>query len=255
MKTIPITSKNNKYLDSPQVTIERSKLLKKKLFLKNTYIDYYLRIYAALSQNNRKGKIVELGSGGGFIKEIIPRVVTSDVLKLPSVDMQFSALKMPFKKQTVNAFVMIDVLHHINDIEKFFQEANRCLKTGGQIIMIEPASTSFGKFIWRNFHHEPYDQTAGWKFKTTGPLSGANGALPWIVFVRDKRIFYKKYPQLKIKKIEAHTPFKYLLSGGFTVRQLVPDFCYPFVKLLEEFCRPFNTQLGIFYTIILKKTE
>ena len=40
--------------------------------------------------------ILELGSGGGFLKEMYPAIITSDVLQLPSVDKVFSA--------TANAF-------------------------------------------------------------------------------------------------------------------------------------------------------
>lgn len=254
MKNLSNTSPKNKFLDDPKITIARSKVLNKKIFLKNTYVDFYKKIYSALSPINQKGYIVELGSGGGFIKKIIPNVTTSDIMKLPKIDMIFSALDMPFKKNTVNAFVMIDVFHHIDDVEKFFYEADRCLKKDGQIVMIEPASSTFGKFIWKNFHHEPYDQAAKWKFKTTGPLSGANGALPWIVFIRDRKLFMKKYPQFKINKVEAHTPFKYLLSGGFSHNQLLPDFCYPLILFVEKILSPFNNQLGLFYIIkIVKK--
>src|SRR5207248_73611 len=128
----------NKHLDLPATTIARSKIIKRKYFLYNIYKDYYKKIHASISPMNRKGYIVELGSGGGFIKKIIPDVVTSDILKLPKIDMQFSALAMPFKKNSVNTFVMIDVFHHINDVEAFLKEANRCLKMNGQIIMIEP---------------------------------------------------------------------------------------------------------------------
>ena len=49
----------------------------------------------------------------GFIKELFPSVVTSDVLELPGVDQVFSALDVPFADSKVDAVVMIDVLHHV----------------------------------------------------------------------------------------------------------------------------------------------
>jgi len=77
---------------------------------------------------------------------------------------------------------MFDVLHHIPHPREFFKEALRCLKVGGQIGMIEPANTLWGRFIYKNFHHEGFDTKAGWKLSAGGPLSNGNGAIPWIIF-------------------------------------------------------------------------
>lgn len=242
-------------IDNPQTTIERRKIISQKYFLQRIYTEFYNRLNSALKDSNRKGTIVELGSGGGFIKKIIPKVKTSDILKLPDVDMQFSVLKMPFKNKSVNAFIMIDVFHHISDIKKFLNEINRCLKKGGQIIMIEPSNTLFGRIIYKYFHHELYNATGKWSFKSSGPLSGANSALAWIVFIRDRKIFEKEFPMLKIIKIEAHTPFKYLISGGFSYRQLLPDFFYPATQFLELLLCSLNRYLGIFYTIEVTKIK
>jgi len=247
------SSKEN--LDDPLITTQRSKILKQKFFLKKIYIDFYKDLSTSLSSENRKGKIVELGSGGGFIKKIIPNTTTSDILKLVKVDMQFSALKMPFKSTSVNAFVMIDVFHHINDIELFLKEAERCLKIGGQIIMIEPANTFFGGFIYKYFHHEAFIPKGRWIFSSSGPLSGANAALPWIVFFRDRKKFEKKYPNLKIIKTKTHTPIKYILSGGFSYRQLLPNTFYSSVNFIEKILSPFNAQIGLFYTITIVKIK
>lgn len=250
-----ISKSNTSTLDDPQTTIRRRKLLEQKIFLNKIYIEFYNRIFSKLSENNKNGYLVELGSGGGFIKKLYSNVITSDIMKLSGVDKRFSALKMPFKKQSINALLMIDVLHHINDLEKFFIEADRCLKKGGQIIMIEPSNTLFGKFIYKNFHHEVYNPQAKWRFESTGPLSGANSALPWIVFIRDRQIFEKKYPEFKIISIEAHTPLKYIISGGFSLTQLLPDPLYPVISFIEFLFSPLNSLIGLFYTINITKIK
>lgn len=243
-------------LDTPGTTLFHAKLIQRKIFLKNIYIDFYNRILNCLGSKNKNGFIVELGSGGGFIKEIIPTVKTSDFMKLPNLDLQFSALKMPFKKNSVNAFLMIDVLHHIPDANKFFEEVNRCLKQNGQLIMIEPANTLFGALISKYLHHEPYlPMSKDWKFKSSGPLSGANLALPWIIFFRDRQKFEKKYKYFKVVKLEAHTPFSYVISGGLTLPSLLPGFTYPLIRSIEFLLTPFNKYLGMFYTISLEKKK
>ena len=44
----------------------------------------------------------------------------------------------------------------------------------------------------KNFHHETFNPEGDWKIPGTGPMSDANGALPFIVFERDKEKFENK---------------------------------------------------------------
>ena len=88
---------------------------------------------------------------------------------------------------------MINVFHLIPDAAAFLKEAMRTLKSAGKIILIEPASSFWGRIIYGNLHHEPFDPKGNWTIPSTGTLSGANIALPWIVFERDKTEFKKSY--------------------------------------------------------------
>jgi SAM-dependent methyltransferase len=245
-----------KDLDDPATTLLHSRLIQKKPFLKKLYIDFYKQFQKVTPDCENK-LLVEIGSGGGFIKGVIPNVITSDVLTLLNVDKVFSALDMPFKDSSVDAFFMVDVLHHIPDPRKFFIEMTRCLKIDGKIAMIEPANTCWSRFIYKNFHHELFDPQADWEL-TGGkehPVSHGNGALPWIIFSRDRRIFEKEFPSLRVVRIRNHTPLRYLLSGGLTLRQLVPSFTYPAFKAVEWLLSPFDNLLGMFQTIELGKTS
>ena len=239
-------------LDDPAVTLLHAEIIQSKGFLKRLYVDFYRQLAAAVPERDEK-VLVELGSGGGFIKELISNVMTSDVLELPNVDKTFSALEMPFEAETVDAFFMIDVLHHIAEPRVFFGEVLRCLRPGGKVVMIEPANTAWSRFIYKNFHHELFDTQAGWELTKAGPLSQGNGALPWIIFMRDRGVFEAEFPSLKVVSIRKHTPFRYLLSGGLTLRQLVPGWSYPLVKAIEFLLSPFNGLMGMFQTIELQK--
>ena len=256
-------------LDDPATTLLHAEIIQKKPFLKKLYIDFYKQFKKSISNSEEK-VLVELGSGGGFIKKVISNVITSDILELPNVDKVFSALDMPFEEASVDAFFMFDVLHHIADPRAFFKEALRCLKVGGKVVMIEPANTLWSRFIYKNFHHEAFDVQAPewccrgqdkWELghrkagilQESGPLSGANGALAWIIFWRDRKIFESEFPSLRIIRMRNHTPLRYLLSGGLTLRQLVPSFSYPAVKAIEYTLSPTNDLLGMFQTIELEK--
>lgn len=240
-------------LDSPERTIYHKTIIQSKKFMRELYIEWYL-LLNKLTTNIPEGKIIEIGSGGGFIKEISPKVITSDVIELPTNEMTFSALDMPFEENEISAIVMIDTFHHLPDCEKFLAEISRVLKVGGKIVMIEPTNSFWGRFIYKNFHHEPFDPKGSWAFPETGPLSGANGALPWIVFKRDKIKLTEEFPMLKVIRYRNHTPLRYLLSGGLTLIQLLPDFMYRPIRFLEKLVEPLQG-FSMFTTIEVEKIE
>lgn len=175
-------------------------------------------------------------------------------MPLPNVDMQFSAEKIPFGNDELDGIFMVDVLHHIPHPYMFFREAARILKPGGRIIMVEPAHTIFSKFIYQNFHHEPFDPEGGWEFTSTGPLSGSNQAIPYIYFIRDRKKFESEFPSLEIDEIKIHTTLMYILSGGVSRGILVPEWTYGFWRALENF-PGVNKFGGMFGTYIVSKKK
>ncbi len=238
-------------LNDPSTTELHRDIIKNKPFLKRIYTDFYNEFKKSLL-SNLEGKVIEIGSGGGFIKEIIPHVITSETFPAAGVDMVVSALKLPFEKNSIGAFLLLDVLHHIPNPRSFLKEALRCLKKGGKIIMIEPAATLWGAFIWK-LNNEPFDKKSSWELETKGRLTGANGAMPWIIFVRDRKVFESEYPGFKIVKVSFHTPFRYILSGGLSFKQLLPSVLYDFIKIIENFFSPLNRIIGMYMTIELEK--
>jgi SAM-dependent methyltransferase len=157
------------------------------------------------------------------------------------------------KPGSVDAFLMIDVFHHVKKPRILLDEMQRALRPGGRVIMIEPANSAWGRFIWVNFHHEHFDPRGGWEVAGTGPMSDANGAMPWIVFCRDRQVLEKEFPHLAVTRISTHTPLQYLISGGLSIKQLLPGCFYPLIRALEFVLTPLNHFLGMFYLIELEK--
>ena len=218
-------------IDDPALTKKRRELIKKKTFLVCIYKEWYAKIIKGLTE---KGHVLELGSGGGFLSEHIPGLITSEVIETEGVDRVVDACQMPFDNASLDAIVMTDVFHHIPDIEKFLSEAVRVLKHGGKLVMIEPWLSSWSKWIYSNLHSEPFEVTGGWRLADyKGPLSSANGALPWIVFERDLKKLNLTYPEVVNKNIELMMPFSYLISGGVSMRSLLPGLLYKLVRFLE----------------------
>ena len=168
-------------LDNPATTDLRRVIIKSKPSLRNIYVEWYQVLINQIS--TIEGPVLELGAGGGFLSEIFPGVIRSDILTTRHIDLACDAQKLPFPNRFFGSILMTNVLHHLPDPNIFFYEASRCVKPGGVIAMVEPWNTAWSKFIYRKMHQEPFDTTASqWSLEPGKPLSGANGALPWIFF-------------------------------------------------------------------------
>ena len=247
--------KNIEDLDKAESTVLHRNIIKKKVFLHKLYLEYY-EIFKENTKDIPDGFKIEIGSGGGFLKEVINDVITSDVLELPGVDKTFFAEKIPYPDKSVAVFFLLDTLHHIKEPDKFFSEVNRCLKPGAKIIMIEPTNTLFSRLFFKYIHQEEFDsKKEKWIVGGEGRLADANIAMPWIIFIRDREKFLTKYPDLQILKINKHTPFRMFLSGGLSYRQFVPSASFGFFTNIEKLLSPFHNTLASFMTIVVKKSE
>jgi SAM-dependent methyltransferase len=218
-------------IDDPIITQFRKATLVNKKFLSMIYQEWYERLE---NISIKSGRSLEIGSGPGFLKKYIQNTITSEVFFVPGIDIVADAMMLPFSSESLSNIFMTDVLHHIPDVSKFFEESERCLINKGRIIMVEPWNNSWAKLIYTKLHHEPFNIYSDWKINSTGPLTGANGALPWIVFVRDKVLFEKKYPNLKIIIIEPLMPISYILSGGLKYKFGLPKFFYRLIRIIEN---------------------
>lgn len=240
-----------KNIDSPDTFNIHRKIINKKTILKNIYIDFYNEFKAA-SKDIPNGLLVEIGSGSGFLKDIIPEIITTDVSQGPGIDLVIASSKLPFKDNSVSAFFLKDVLHHIKDPVSFFHETKRCLIPQGKMIMIEPFASYLSSIIFR-LHHESFEPLSSWEIKKEGRLSSANLALSWIIFFRDRTLFESQFPELKIKRLVPHTPIRYIISGGLSMKQFLPSSSYSIIKFIEKILAPLNNFLGMFITIELCK--
>ena len=241
-------------IDDPRLIAIRREVLRKKKFLKKIYEDWYTLIKQNLG--NTGSRVIELGSGAGFLERKIPRVIKTDVFHQAFIHLVMDGLIIPFPSVSLDSIVMLDVFHHLPDVEKFFEEALRTLVAGGRIIMIEPWVTDWSRKAYSWLHYEPVaPEMRNWQFDSSGPLSGSNQALPWIVFERDKESFQSCYPQLHIFKIQPMMPFRYILSGGFSSWMSLPGFCYSTVKWFETLFNKKMDKWGMFALIVLEKVK
>ena len=241
-----------RYLTDAELIQMRRRIIFQKPLLLKIYKEWYELLKKKII--GLDGIIVDLGSGPGFFEDYIPHLVKSDIYFLNFCDAVIDGMALPFANESVSAFTMTNVTHHIRDARIFFQQARRCLKPGGRIVMIEPWNTRWSKFVYSHFHSEPFDTKAtSWEFSSDNPLHQSNQAIPWIIFDRDREKFTHEFPDLKIREISPMNPLRYLASGGVSMKTLIPSSLNNFMEKIENSVFQNNQFWGLFAIIVLEK--
>lgn len=238
-------------LDDPAGTTARRRRIHEKGFLCQIYQEWYAAI--ANSIPGGREPVLELGTGGGFLSEYIPNLVTSDVMFNRYVRAVLDGMQLPFSDDSLRGVVMTNTLHHLPRSRQFFAEATRCVRPGGVIVMVEPWPTHWSRWVYQHLHHEPFYESADWEFESSGPLSGANGMIPWMIFERDRERFQVEFPMWQIKRIAEIMSFRYLLSGGLAMRGLMPAWTFGFWRQMESVLTGRKGMWAMFANIVLVK--
>lgn len=244
--------------DSPEASKKALEIMRTKKCLHDIYVEIYQNMVALKQKylGSDIEKILEIGSGGGFIKDLYPNIITSDVTDVNCVDIVIDAQKLPFKDNELDAVFAVHVIHHIPDICKFLDEAMRTIKPGGGLVIVEPYWGPLARFLYKNIHPEPFDVKAkDWNLESFGPMSGSNQALSYILLKRDKEKFQKRYPNLKLVYHKAFGCLRYIATGGLWLSPKLPQFMFPFLKGIEFICKPIMPIIGIHHIFVLRKEE
>jgi SAM-dependent methyltransferase len=241
-------------IDDPRTTHLRQQIIQEKGFLRRIYQEWYREIVAALPPG--QGAVLELGAGGGFMSDFIPDLITSELFYCPNIRAVLDGLRLPFVAKSLRGIVMTNVLHHLPQPGLFFAEATRCVRPGGVVTMIEPWVTPWSRFVYSRLHHEPFEpETPLWELPASGPFSGANDALPWIIFARDRTKFEREFPEWRIETIKPIMPFRYLVSGGVSLRSLTPSWSFELWRHMENVLGCWSNQLAMFAYVVLRRRD
>jgi len=232
--------------------VQRDLILRRPL-VKRTYDRWYGAMLADAATVPHPGRILELGSGANYVKLLDPTVITSDVVP-GAADMTVDAQRLPFEDGSLRAIFLTHVLHHIPDPSRFFAEAIRTLVPGGTISLIDVAHTPLARLLFGRFHPEGYDSAReGWTLDESAPLGGADQAMSWVLFRRDRALFEARFPALDVEVIELLPWFGYLLSGGLTRRNLVPGVLVPALVALDRATTLLNPAFALHWHIRIRK--
>ena len=228
----------------------------KKPVLQKVYRDFYQLISTELS-NLPKLKIVELGSGIGNIRDVIPNCIQTDLFPNPWIDEVENAYELSFKDNSISDLILFDVFHHLRYPGTALKEFKRVLAPNGHIIIFDPAVSLIGMIAYGMFHPEPIAYTKpivwfsppNWTPDNTDYYAAQGNAT---------RIFSgKKYKEmlndLKVIKFKKLSAISYVVSGGYSKPQLYPDNLYPLIKLFDRFCDLFPILFSTRLIVVLKK--
>jgi SAM-dependent methyltransferase len=209
--------------------------------LRTLYRAWYERLREHLPAR-ALGPWIEIGSGPGFARELIPDLLLTDVVQAPWHDRRMSAETLPFGDGEVGALVLFDVLHHLAAPMTFFTEAARVLRPGGRILLCEPYISPVSYWVYRLFHEEPVDMAAE-PLADTAEHAGAtvkdpfasNQATPTLIFSRSGgREFARLFPRLAMTRLELFAGFAYPASGGFSRSPLLPTLLWKALLAVED---------------------
>jgi SAM-dependent methyltransferase len=199
------------------------------------------------------GPSVELGSGCGIFVESVPGVLATDVVETPWADQVVDAERLPFAEGSVANLVMIDVFHHVPHPAAVLGEAERVLRLGGRLIMLEPYCSPISRLVYRHLHHEPADMGAdieGASQSSDDPFD-ANNALPTLLFWRRRDLLTRWVPHLKLVGRRRLAWLVYPLSGGFSKPEFLPSFLVGPALRLERALAPLLVGLMAFRCLVV----
>ncbi len=233
------------------------KMLDKKRMLREVFTEFH-HLFRKLDLQfiSGSGIEVELGAGVSPMRDSYSQVLATDVVDAQYLDRRINAEAMEFADKSVRTIYGQNCFHHFPHPDRFLRELDRVLVPGGGAILLEPYYGPFATFMFKRlFRTEGFDKTyPSWETPVAGPMNGANQALSYIVFIRDRNEYEQKHPSLRIVHMElAGNYLKYLLSGGLNFRQLLPDLFTGFIGLLEKLVFPFNRWVALHHIIVIRK--
>ena len=210
------------------------------LALRTLYREWYGRIAAELPPA-ALGLRVELGYGPGFARQFIPDLELSDIVRAPWHDREASAEDLPFVDAALGALVLFDVLHHLPNPRRFFEEAARVLRPGGRIVMSEPYISPLSYLVYKLLHEEPLALTVDPLALTASGGGGrdpfdSNQAIPTLLFRRrrGRRAFAQAFPALAVRRVAYLSGPSYPASGGFSRGRFLPQPIWAALHWLER---------------------
>lgn len=216
--------------------LENERHWRRKPILRTIYQGFHAEIARHLS-TLESPLVVELGSGIGNIKEVIPHALRTDLFPNPWLDQIENAYALSFGDETVSDLILFDVFHHLQYPGTALREFWRALRPGGRVLVFDPFISLLGLVVYGLLHKEPihwrqeieWYAPAGWN-PAQADYYAAQGNATRVFFSRITPTLFKDWTLVTRKRYAA---FSYVASGGYSGPQLYPDSFYPKMRALD----------------------
>jgi SAM-dependent methyltransferase len=235
---------------------DHAERLRRNAFLEEIYLESYRKILTEIPEQTYP-RLLEIGSGGGFFREVAPHVMTSECVTAPGIDRVVDACNLTeyFERSSLDAIVAFDVFHHLPDVSGFLRGAQEVLRPEGRIAMVEPWFTPIGGIFWRWIHFEPFIADPNdWRLVGEGRVAAANTRLPTSVFRDSAARFAQDFPQLRIVRCQPFHKWLYLLTGGLQMNTHIPRAIARRLIAIDRAITLGDRWFGIFGMVVVERT-
>jgi SAM-dependent methyltransferase len=209
----------------------------KKPLLRTIYRDFHKIIAMQLSELDNPC-VVELGSGIGNIKEVIPNCLRTDLFPNPWIDQVENAYALSFGDGALSDLILFDVFHHLRHPGTALGEFERVLRPGGRVLIFDPFISLLGAVVFGALHPEPigwgnyidWNAPQGWSSQNSDYYA-AQGNATRIFFGRLDKTLLKNWTVVSRQRFAA---FSYVASGGYSGPQLYPERSYAFMQNIDR---------------------
>jgi hypothetical protein len=228
----------------------------RKPLLRILYGDFY-RLIAKNLSGLPESAIVELGSGLGNIREVIPTCLRTDLFPNPWIDQVENAYQLSFTDESISDLILTDVFHHLRYPGTALTEFSRVLRPGGRVILLEPCLSALGLVVYGALHEEPIAIMENIEWQAPGSWSpekidyyAAQGNASRIFLGKGFKGKLKDWRKIDTRRLSA---IAYAASGGFSRPQLYPTRALPMIRKLENVLDLFPALFATRLLVILEK--
>jgi SAM-dependent methyltransferase len=229
----------------------------RKPLLRAVYRGFH-ELIASRVDRSVPGLVVELGSGMGSIKEVIPDCVTTDLFRNPWLDRQENAYRLQFGEASISNLILFDVWHHLRYPAAALAEFRRVVAPGGRVIIFDPAMGWTGRLVYGLFHHEPigmglpitWDAPEGFR-PADADYFAAQGAATRVFWRREEPDRLKGWDLLEV---DPRPAFEYFATGGFSRHQIGGPRTFRLWRGLDRLLSRWPNLFAARLLVVLKRT-